>query len=118
MDFALFSWLIRTCTRLSHARLRWLRRPDAVRVAVVGAGWGGLQTAARLVELGVEVEVFEQRDEVGGTWHPSQRYHGLRLHTPAWAAQFADGCHAPTQTPPDLDERPSVRAATPHCRTH
>eukprot|EP00656_Telonema_subtile_P010171 TRINITY_DN14864_c0_g1_i1.p1 TRINITY_DN14864_c0_g1~~TRINITY_DN14864_c0_g1_i1.p1 ORF type:complete len:512 (-),score=78.95 TRINITY_DN14864_c0_g1_i1:12-1547(-) len=74
--------------RAHYRNTAWRRTPESMRVAVIGAGWGGLQTAARLVEHGADVEVFETRDDVGGTWHPGHRPEGLRLHTPAWAAGF------------------------------
>jgi monoamine oxidase len=37
-----------------------------MKAIVVGAGFAGLAAAARLAEAGVEVEVFEARDRVGG----------------------------------------------------
>src|SRR5262249_25693162 len=40
--------------------------PAAMRVAVVGAGVGGLSAAARLASLGHDVHVFEARGETGG----------------------------------------------------
>ncbi|KAJ1630206.1 hypothetical protein T492DRAFT_1004778 [Pavlovales sp. CCMP2436] len=58
----------------STHRLR--RDPRDLRVAVVGGGWSGLGCLNRLKELGVEhATVFEARDDVGGTWHPTQAYH-------------------------------------------
>ena len=36
------------------------------RVAVIGAGMGGLAAAIRLAAMGFEVEVFEKNDQVGG----------------------------------------------------
>lgn len=50
------------------------------RAIVVGAGIGGLATAARLAKAGYEVQVFEQRDQVGGRageW----RHEGYRFDT-------------------------------------
>jgi phytoene dehydrogenase-like protein len=40
-------------------------RPNK-RVAVVGAGMGGLAAAIRLAATGFEVDVFEKNDQVGG----------------------------------------------------
>lgn len=39
------------------------------KIAIVGAGVGGLATAARLAKLGVEVEVFEKLGRCGGRNH-------------------------------------------------
>ena len=37
-----------------------------MKVAVVGAGFTGLSVAVGLVDKGVEVEVFEKANQVGG----------------------------------------------------
>ena len=39
-----------------------------LKVAVIGAGAAGLVTARELTRAGHEVTVFEQGNEVGGTW--------------------------------------------------
>ena len=44
------------------------------KVAIVGAGMSGIIAAHRLLQAGVEFEVFEKNDDVGGTW--------LRISTP------------------------------------
>jgi cation diffusion facilitator CzcD-associated flavoprotein CzcO len=50
---------------------------DNVDVAIVGAGFGGLLTGARLRELGVEnVRLIDRAADVGGTWY-FNRYPGL-----------------------------------------
>ena len=50
---------------------------DEVDVAIVGAGFGGLVTGARLRELGVEgVRLIDKAAGVGGTWY-FNRYPGL-----------------------------------------
>lgn len=50
---------------------------DEVDVAVIGAGFGGLLTAARLRELGVEsVRLIDRAADVGGTWYWN-RYPGI-----------------------------------------
>lgn len=58
------------------------------RIAIIGAGWSGLQIATVLRECGYDVRVFEQLDDVGGTWHPANAYAGLAIHTPAFRCQF------------------------------
>jgi cation diffusion facilitator CzcD-associated flavoprotein CzcO len=50
---------------------------DEVDVAIVGAGFGGLLTAARLRELGVQsVRLIDKAADVGGTWYWN-RYPGI-----------------------------------------
>lgn len=39
------------------------------RVAVIGAGPAGLQSAAALLENGFEVRLFERSDNPGGNWY-------------------------------------------------
>ncbi|ORW85079.1 flavin-containing monooxygenase [Mycobacterium sherrisii] len=52
-------------------------RTDEVDVAIVGAGFGGLLTGARLRELGVEkVRLIDRAADVGGTWYWN-RYPGI-----------------------------------------
>jgi cyclohexanone monooxygenase len=59
-------------------------------IAIIGAGWSGLQIAIVLRECGRDVRVFEQLDDVGGTWHPAKAYAGLAIHTPSFRCQFHD----------------------------
>ena len=50
---------------------------DEVDVAIVGAGFGGLLTGARLRQLGVEsVRLIDRAADVGGTWYWN-RYPGI-----------------------------------------
>ncbi|WP_068181042.1 NAD(P)/FAD-dependent oxidoreductase [Mycobacterium sp. UM_CSW] len=50
---------------------------DEVDVAVIGAGFGGLLTGARLRELGVQsVRLIDRAADVGGTWYWN-RYPGI-----------------------------------------
>ena len=86
------------------------RSPGSLSVAIVGGGWSGLQLAARFEELGVPWVGFEARDDFGGTWHPSQRYMGLALHTAAWLASFAGFPYTPR------DERPSGESMCDYLR--
>eukprot|EP00947_MAST-08B_sp_MAST-8B-sp1_P002759 g2759.t1 len=68
---------------------RFRRDPSDINICIIGMGWTGVQAAARLKQLGVErVRCFEANDDVGGTWHPSKRYHALYIHTPIWASSF------------------------------
>jgi cation diffusion facilitator CzcD-associated flavoprotein CzcO len=52
-------------------------------VVVIGAGQGGLSTAARLGALGVDTLVVERQKRVGDGWR--NRYRSLVLHDPVWA---------------------------------
>ena len=71
-------------------RLRYRRPPETLRIAVVGAGWSGLQCLQRFRELGVtQVDVFERYDDIGGTWNPNLRYHGLQIHGSMTVTSFA-----------------------------
>ncbi|MBM3674953.1 MAG: NAD(P)/FAD-dependent oxidoreductase [Actinobacteria bacterium] len=52
-------------------------RTDDVEVALIGGGFGGLLTGARLHQLGVEdVRIIEKGGDVGGTWYWN-RYPGI-----------------------------------------
>ena len=97
---------LRTCRCPSYRR-----DPSSCRIAIIGAGWGGLAIAARLRALGVPFEGFEALNDVGGTWHESFSYPGLTLHTPARGAEFSgfpypsDGAGPAAGVP---DSRPSA----------
>jgi cation diffusion facilitator CzcD-associated flavoprotein CzcO len=50
---------------------------DEVDVAIIGAGFGGLLTGARLRELGIEsIRLIDKAADVGGTWYWN-RYPGI-----------------------------------------
>lgn len=67
--------------RLRARRLRYHRNPEELRIAIIGAGWSGLQCLERFKKLGVtQVDVFERYDDIGGTWHKNLRYPGLQIH--------------------------------------
>eukprot|EP00301_Raphidiophrys_heterophryoidea_P016192 c25750_g1_i1.p1 GENE.c25750_g1_i1~~c25750_g1_i1.p1 ORF type:complete len:550 (-),score=118.74 c25750_g1_i1:205-1821(-) len=63
------------------------------KVAIIGAGWTGLQSAQQLLKRGISVEIFEQYDGVGGTWHPSLSYNGLHLHSPLYLNELHNFPH-------------------------
>lgn len=56
---------------------------DGARVAVVGAGPGGLAAAKHALEAGFEVTVFEAGDALGGQWHTAAGHSGVwpGMHT-------------------------------------
>ena len=63
------------------------RRP--VRVAVIGAGFGGLAAAVKLrARTSAEVTIFEQSAGVGGTWFDN-RYPGCEVDIPSHAYSFS-----------------------------
>ena len=58
------------------------------RIAVIGAGMGGLCAAIKGREAGHHVTVFEHADSVGGTWR-ANRYPGVACDVPAILYQFS-----------------------------
>ena len=64
------------------------------RVAVVGAGPGGLAAAKYAIEAGFDVTVFEASDDLGGQWHMAAGHSGVwpGMHTNTSRAMtaFAD----------------------------
>ncbi|MGE2720729.1 flavin-containing monooxygenase [Mycolicibacterium celeriflavum] len=55
----------------------------AVHVAIVGAGMSGICMAAKLQDAGIDTfTIFEQADEVGGTWRDNT-YPGLHCDVPS-----------------------------------
>ena len=60
-----------------------------VRVAIVGAGFGGLGTAIRLKQEGIDdFLVFDKADEVGGTWQINT-YPGAQCDIPSIIYSFS-----------------------------
>ena len=63
--------------------LAWKQAPrreqlEKFKVAVIGAGMGGLNAAVLLKQAGIPFFVIEKNDEVGGTWYEN-RYPGARV---------------------------------------
>jgi cation diffusion facilitator CzcD-associated flavoprotein CzcO len=59
------------------------------RIAIIGAGWAGLQSAALYQnKYGCDVVVFDEKTSLGGTWAESGVYSGLTTHAPARTTQF------------------------------
>lgn len=56
--------------------------PDEFSVIVVGAGIVGINAAIKLQEAGFAYQVFETRDEIGGTWSRNT-YPGAAVDTPS-----------------------------------
>lgn len=60
-----------------------------VRVAIIGAGFGGLGTAIRLKQTGIDdFVVLERADEVGGTWQVNN-YPGAQCDVPSLIYSFS-----------------------------
>ena len=59
-----------------------MKKPGS-RVAVVGAGPGGLAVAKYAIESGFDVTVFEGSDDLGGQWHTAAGHSGVwpGMHT-------------------------------------
>jgi 4-hydroxyacetophenone monooxygenase len=69
-------------------RLEQVAPGASIRVAVIGAGLSGLAAAHRLVQAGVPVDVFEENEDLGGTWWHNT-YPGARLDTANFAYGFS-----------------------------
>ena len=50
---------------LVNAWARAMERPHAMKIVVIGAGMGGMMSAARLAKAGHEVSLYEASDRVG-----------------------------------------------------
>jgi cation diffusion facilitator CzcD-associated flavoprotein CzcO len=60
----------------------------APRVAVIGAGFGGIAAAHRLQQSGAEVTVYERADRVGGVWRDND-YPGAACDVPSHLYSFS-----------------------------
>ncbi len=65
------------------------------RVAVIGAGPGGVVAAKHLIEAGISPTVFEASDDLGGQWYVSAPHSGvwpgMRTNTSRAMTAFSDG---------------------------
>lgn len=70
------------------------RLGPGTRVAVIGAGPGGLVAAKHAIEAGFEVSVFEASDDLGGQWNTaaphSGIWSGMRTNTSRTMTAFSD----------------------------
>ena len=67
---------------------------SGARVAIIGAGPGGLVAAKHAIEAGFEVSVFEAADDLGGQWHTTAPHSGIwpgmRTNTSRAMTAFSD----------------------------
>jgi 4-hydroxyacetophenone monooxygenase len=75
-----------------HPRLaRWSggkpQLPDGYRVAIIGAGFGGIAMGVQLEKLGIPYTIYERRAELGGTWSRNA-YPDVRVDTTNFLYQF------------------------------
>jgi 4-hydroxyacetophenone monooxygenase len=75
-----------------HPRLaRWSgarpQLPEGYRVAVIGAGFGGISMGVQLEKLGIPYTIYEKRAELGGTWSRNV-YPDVRVDTTNFLYQF------------------------------
>ncbi|HMN70463.1 MAG TPA: NAD(P)/FAD-dependent oxidoreductase [Rhodoblastus sp.] len=61
---------------------------ESFRVAIVGAGAGGIGMAVKLKEAGIPCVVFERSDRLGGTWRDNT-YPGLTCDVPSHLYRFS-----------------------------
>ena len=71
---------------LDRRRFAWHEPPgaevlDGFRVAIIGAGLGGICAAIRLEQAGIPYTVFDKNPDVGGTWFENT-YPDLRVDVP------------------------------------
>lgn len=60
-----------------------MQKRSRPRVAVIGAGFGGVATAHRLRQAGAEVTVYERAERVGGVWRENH-YPGAACDVPSF----------------------------------
>ncbi len=69
-------------------------RRKAARIAVIGAGPGGLVAAKHAIAAGFDTTVFEASDDLGGQWHTSSAHSavwpGMRTNTSRAMTAFSD----------------------------
>ena len=73
--------------------VEWRRPPDPARlsnfrVLVIGAGESGLCAAIKLKRLGIQFEIIEKNERVGGTWLENS-YPGCGVDTPNHFYQYS-----------------------------
>jgi dimethylaniline monooxygenase (N-oxide forming) len=71
-----------------------MRLRSAARVAVIGAGPGGLTAAKHALQAGMDVVIFEASDDLGGQWYTTAPHSGvwpgMRTNTSRAMTAFSD----------------------------
>src|SRR3954464_8351581 len=80
-----------------------MRLQPGARIAIIGAGPGGLVTAKYALSAGFDVTVFEASDDLGGQWYATAPHSGIwpgmRTNTSRLMTAFSDA-------PPPADHDP------------
>ena len=94
-----------------------MRLGVGARVAVVGAGPGGLVAAKHAIEAGFDVSVFEASSDLGGQWNTTATHSGvwpgMRTNTSRAMTAFSD--HGP---PPSHDLHPFAEQIHDYLRSY
>lgn len=61
---------------------RTAKLPDGFKVVIIGAGIAGLAAALECADAGIDYEIIDRNDEVGGTWYTAV-YPGIGVDTPS-----------------------------------
>lgn len=83
-------------------------------MAIIGAGWAGLQLLQSLLERGIEAALFDKLPMVGGTWTPDMSYQDLHLHSAAWLGAFEGMPFSDCQRVNDA--KPSAQEMNRYCQ--
>jgi dimethylaniline monooxygenase (N-oxide forming) len=94
-----------------------VRLSTGARVAVIGAGPGGLVAAKHAIEAGFEVSVFEASDDLGGQWNTTAAHSGIwpgmRTNTSRSMTAFSDH-----PVPPSHDLHPLAEQIQAYLRSY
>ena len=82
------------------------------RTGIVGAGFGGLAMAIKALDAGHDVTVYEQSDEVGGTWS-ANTYPGAECDIPSALYSFSFEPYA--EWPNKWSHQPVILDYLRHC---
>ena len=94
-----------------------MRLRAGARVAVIGAGPGGLAAAKHALESGFDVTVFEASDDLGGQWYTTAPHSGV------WPAMHTNTSRAMTAFsdfpgPPELPLHPAATQVHAYLRDY